>query len=65
MLDSLDTEGRRQRMGMMFPRLLCSTGRKTKSRTHTLTNFASSVDFAQSLRFALFCPPLEELLKHG
>ena len=30
-----------------------------------LTNFSRSVDFAQSLCFVLFCPPLEELFKHG
>lgn len=64
-LDFQDTEGRRQLMWMMFPQLWLSTGRKAKSRTNMLTNFTSSVDFAQSLRFILFCPPLEELFKHG
>lgn len=64
-LDFQDTEGRRQLMWMTFPQWLLSTGRKAKFRTNMLTNFASSVDFAQPLCFILFCPPLEELFKHG
>lgn len=64
-LDFQNTEGRRQLMWMIFPQLLLSTGRKAKFRTNMLTNFASSVDFAQSLCFILFGPPLEKLFKHG